>query len=176
MGIMNDMDVLAVEVDGDILVEGHDRKSLLRRRPDLPLGAPLHEPLTDVRLGDDRSLPSELCVPTRVIPVPVSVQDELQGLVRNALQSRLDLRRKGRELIVHDEETVLSGRDADVPSRPFEHEDSSGHLRGLDLHLVEILLSRRERRYSGGEREHDRPSKSAHPSSSWRAEPTLPAV
>ena len=80
-GIVDHLDLLAVEVDGDRILEGDHRQRLGGRgrhrlvAHDVLLG---RQPLAHVLLGDDRRLGAEGGVVPRVVAVPVGVEHELE--------------------------------------------------------------------------------------------------
>jgi hypothetical protein len=135
-------DVLAVEMEGQALVEGHDRERRLYGRLHRPAEdrAALLQALADVRVGDDRRELGEGRVAPRVVAVPVGVEDEAHGLLAELPERGLDLRDEGRVLVVHDHDPVLPDRGPDVPARTLQHPRRAGHLGRLDLHLAPVAL------------------------------------
>src|SRR5690606_27052150 len=100
------------------------------------------EATPDVRMREDLRLPAEERVPSRMVSVPVGVQDELDLPLVDVLHGRADLLREGRELVVDEEDAVRADGDADVPAGSLEHVDVSCDVRRADLDVVEILCRR----------------------------------
>jgi len=71
----------------------------------------------------------------------MSIEDELDGLVRNPLQGFTNLWRQRGELIVDNDHSILAHRNANIPPGPFEHINGSGNFGHLDLDFAEVLLS-----------------------------------
>jgi len=158
------VDVVAVDMQGHGVVEGHHRKRLRRR------GRELHAHRLDELLGaqaeahvvvghDEGPRLAEVLVPAGVVGVPVGVEDETHGPVADRGHRRLDLGCHGRPLVVDEEDAVGSRGDADVASRARQHPDALRHLLRLDLDLLEIgalrARGRRQRRHKQYRDGHD---------------------
>lgn len=89
---------------------------------------------------DQRTGFAVVLVSTRMVRVPVGVDDELHLLVRHGGDGGVDLLRQGRELIVHDERAVLSHGQPDVATCANEHVHSLRHADGPNLDV--LYLSR----------------------------------
>ena len=144
---MNDTDLLTVEVDRRGLFEGHDWKGRLRS---LGLAG---KSLPDIAVGDNDRVLAELSIPSRVIAVPVGVQQELR-LAATDLPERLpDAVGQRFELVVDDQDAIGSCRHPDVATGSLQHVDAASHGDVLDDDVGEIPLgTRREERQSEGDR------------------------
>src|SRR3954471_17463626 len=139
---VNCPDVFAVEVDGRTIVERDNRKRLFGGRLHGAIGntgAVLHA-FADIFLGDDRGVGTELGVASGVIAVPVSVDDEANGLVTDALEGSFDLGRERRELIVDDDNAIFAHGDTNVSTCSLQHVYRSGDRHDLDLDLGETVI------------------------------------
>jgi hypothetical protein len=77
-----------------------------------------------------------------VVAVVVGVQNEAHGAGVDLLERGANLIDERGVLIVHDEQAVPAGRDADVAAHAFEHVNIALDLRRLDLHGGEVALLR----------------------------------
>ena len=96
---------------------------------------------------DDRTHFSHVFVPTRVIPVPVRVDEELHVTFRQRLDGSEDFFGQRRELIVDQERTVVSYGKPQIPPGSNKHIHVTRNVYRLDLNLVRVLP--RERRMYG---------------------------
>ena len=97
-GKIESADVFAVQVHGDIVIEGEDGQGLVRLRAWLHMdgaavaaAAAALQALADVILRDDGRLLLEVCISAGVVGVIVRVDDETHGLVGDAFQCGLNL-------------------------------------------------------------------------------------
>src|SRR5881628_3692364 len=108
-------DVFSVQMHGYVMIKGDDREGLFQRRfafelygPEIPRGAAFFQPLADVVMRDNRSLFLEKRIPAGVIKVVVSVHDEPEWFVGDALQSGLNFFCQGSELVVNNDNPILA--------------------------------------------------------------------
>ena len=137
---MDDLDLLAVEVNRERTVKGDDRERFFGPGLEDALAAfdGLGEALSHIGVRDDRSQPAEDVVASGVVPVPVGVQDELEAPFVEILEGGLYPFGQRGELIVDHQQAVRAHRDADVAARPGEHVNAPSDVDGLDLDLREI--------------------------------------
>ena len=143
-------DVFAVEVDGDVVLEGDDGERGFFGGLVFHLDAAAvagdaagFEALANVVLGDDASSPRwRRAVPAGVIAVIVGVDDEADGLVGDAeiFQGGVDFVGERREFVVNDDDAVFADRRGDIAARAFEHIDVAGNFGDFDLDFGEVLL------------------------------------
>jgi hypothetical protein len=79
-------------------------------------------------------------VPAGVIAVIMGVEDELQSAGIDLLDRGFNFRRKRRELVIDNENSVGPDRYADVAARSGEHINVPGNMRRFDLNFREVLL------------------------------------
>ena len=142
---MEDVEVVAVPVEGHRVGEGdHGQRARRRRR-----GGPVEHfvelldahPFAHILVGDEdgAGLP-HVFVAADVVAVPVRVDHEADRLVADRSDGGQDFLGQRGILIVDEEDTVVSDRDADVAATPDEHVDALGHVYDLDLYVIEVLL------------------------------------
>src|SRR6516162_3947111 len=148
-GKVKGADVLSVQVHGNVMLEGNDGQRGLRRWLVLHVDgsavacwAARRQPLTNVVLGNDGRALAELGIPTRMVAVIVSVDNETHRLVRASDASQADANLLGQrgKLVVYDGDSVVAHGGGDVAALPLQHINAAGHRRDFDLNLAEILL------------------------------------
>jgi hypothetical protein len=156
------VNLVAVQVQRDVVGEGHHRQRGGGLRLDRHL-VPHHvqdvvdaEALADVLLGDDdRAGGRERRVAAGVVHVPMRVDHEAHRLLRQRAQRHLQLGRHRLDLVVDDEEAVVTDGRGDVAAGeavgPLDHRDAADDRRRLerDLGGIPHLRARRD----GDERE-----------------------
>jgi len=143
-------DVFAIEVDGDVMLEGDDRESGLFgglvfhfQGAAIASGAAGDEALADVILRDDGGTRvGEGRITAAVIAVIVGVDDEADRLVGDfeIFERGLDFFGEGSEFVVDDDDAVFADGCGDVAALAFEHVDVAGNFGDLDLDLGPIRL------------------------------------
>jgi hypothetical protein len=121
--------------------------------------AAFFQALANVILGNNRSVFLEDGVTAGVIAVIVGVDNEAHRLVGDAFERRLNLIGQGSVLIIHDDDSILPDRGADIAGIvSFQHVDAAGDLGHFHLDFAEVLiLGNCEYAY-----EHDRKTNLAH--------------
>src|SRR5262249_39084659 len=115
IGIMQNADILAVQMYCNIVVEGENGKSFLCHGLQFHLdgaeiaeGAAAFQALANIVMGNDRSICLKDRISSCVIEMVVRVDNKAHGFVSNALQRRFDLVRQWGELIIHDNDAILT--------------------------------------------------------------------
>src|SRR5947209_3983600 len=146
-GKIKGANVVAIQVDGDVMVEGENGERLLGgrfaidvHRPAITGARAALQPFADIVVRDNGRLLLEVLVSPSVIGVVVSVDDKADGLVGNAFQSGLNFLCQRGVLIVDHDNSVIANGGADVAAGAFEHVDVSGDFRDLHLHFAEVLV------------------------------------
>src|SRR5579862_476246 len=132
-------------MDSGPIVKGYYRQRFLRGRwhGTAADGSAVLESLANILVGDDRGVGSELGVAAGVIAMKMSVDNELEGFVRDSFQGGFDFWSERRELVVNNHDAIFTNRNANIPARALQHIDIACHLGDLDFHFAEILLSQR---------------------------------
>jgi hypothetical protein len=112
---MQGANVFAVQVHGDIVIEGNDRQRPFGLRLVLDMDrsavacrAAFLEALPNVVVGDDRSLLLEELVSASVVVVIVRIDDEAHGLVSDAFEGGLNFLGERRVLVIDDDDAVVT--------------------------------------------------------------------
>src|ERR1700688_1941134 len=140
--------ILAVQVDGDVVIESNDGQCFVRRRLGIHMdgaavadGSRALQTLSNVVLRDHGSLFLEIGVTATVIAVIVRVDDESHRFVCDALQRGLNLIGQGSVLVVDDHNTIIAHGPSNVPAAiPFKHVHFSRHSGYRYLNFAEILV------------------------------------
>jgi len=164
-GEVQSANVVTVEVNRDVMIEGDDGQDIVRGRLELhrhgafvAAGSTCFQALAHVVLGDDRGLLLEVCIPANVIRMVVRIDDEANGLVGDAFERRLDLVGEGSVLVVDDHNTVITHGRGDIATSAFEHVDVAGNLGDFNLNLAVVLILRESNGGENGKGEGNRES------------------
>ena len=130
MGDMQHLDFLAVEVDGEGIVEGDHRQGCGRSRGSALLA---HQPGTDIVVGDDRSFDAEHLVAAGVVAVKMGIEEEFELAFAETLKLGADLVGQRGEFVVDHQEAVRTGRDTDIAALTADHVDRSGDRGNLKV-------------------------------------------
>src|SRR5262249_6262067 len=142
VGVMNRLDLFAVEMHRERFVESDHRQRLFRGGGNFLSGAvcAFHaQPFADVRVRDDGRINAEDGVAAGVVAVPVRIDDEFEFALAQLFQGGFDLVGQRRELIINDQDAVRADRYSDVSAGTFQHIDVAGDHRGLYLDFGKIL-------------------------------------
>ena len=91
-------------------------------------------------MRDNRSLFLEKRIPAGVIKVVVSVHDEQEWFVGDALQSGLNFFCQGSELVVNNDNPILADGSSDVAARALQHVNVARDFRNFHLDFAEVLI------------------------------------
>jgi len=86
---------------------------------------------------------TKILVSTRVIPMPMRVEDEANRFFGDRPNRRSDLLGQRRVLVIDEKYTVRPRRDRQIASRALKHHQARAEIGPFDLDLREILLRRR---------------------------------
>ena len=133
---MDGADVVAVEVEGQILAEGdHRQRAGRRRRHPLAAHQLLHRhPAADIVVGDDhRAGAAEILVPAGMIAMPVGVDDEADRIGIERAHRGEDPLGQRRILIVDQDVAVGAVGEADIAAAAEQHGDAGRDPLDADL-------------------------------------------
>ena len=98
---------------------------------------PRHDPDSNALMGDDhRTHLGKYCVAADVIIVHVRVYQETDGGIRYRSNGRHNLIAERRELIVNENDAVLTDRHADVPALASDLVDAASNVMDCDVDRV----------------------------------------
>jgi hypothetical protein len=147
VGIVECANIFAIQVHGHVVVESEDRQSLLGlrfvdsfERSHVPRCDAFFQTLAHIVLSDNGCVLLEDGISTGVVLVVMSIDDEPDWLVGDALQSCFYFVGQRRVLVVDYYNAILANRRADIAPFPFEHVNRSSYMGHLHLHLAEILI------------------------------------
>src|SRR5206468_2360994 len=83
----------------------------------------------------------EVGISVDVIEMVVGIDDEAHRFVSYTLERGFDLFRKRRELIIDNDDAVLTDREADIPTLALQHVNIAANLADLDLYFAEVIFA-----------------------------------
>src|ERR1043166_3098008 len=146
-GHVRQLDFFAVEPDRKLVIESDYGQF------GLEIVGFAAQPLADVCVRDNGRFLSEMFVPAGVIAVVMGVEHELQFARIELLECGFNLRRERRELIIHNENSLLPPWGADVPAGSGEHINISRNVRRFDFDFGKVLLLRASTSYKRKQRD-----------------------
>ena len=131
MGNVQHPDFLPIEMDGKGLGEGNHRQGGGRGGRRNPVAALLfgRQPGADIVVGDNGSFCAKFRIAARVIAVKMGVEQKFEVALAKVLEQGANLIGQRGEFVVHHQEAVRPGGNADIAaSRPVDHVDGSGDM------------------------------------------------
>ena len=98
------------------------------------------EPGAQIGGSNNLRLLAEIGIAADMIAMNVGIDDVLQGLVAQFAQRGINFFGKRQKFVIHDQEPVRSGRNANVASGTEQHMNVPADGGFLDFHLAVILM------------------------------------
>ena len=151
MGVldMDDLDVVAIEVEGQIVAERHHRQRPgRRRRHDLGADQLLHRHAApDIVVGDDDGAgAAEILVPAAMVAMPVGVDDEAHRIGIDRAHRGEDALGQRRKLVVDQDVAVGAVGKADIAAGAEQDGDARRDPLDPDLDGAPVALRLRRGR------------------------------
>src|SRR5689334_25253087 len=92
-------------------------------------------------MSNDWRVTSKGCIASRVIAMPMSIEDKLQLTFAQVLKCCPDFIGEWCEFIIDNQDSIFTDRNTDISARSFEHINVAVNFCGFDFNFGKIVLS-----------------------------------
>src|SRR3954454_25275474 len=131
-------------MDGSLVIESDDRHRVFGRgrlrSKTFGAGARSQAFAHGLMSDDGAARLCELLISAGMVKVIVRVQDEAHRLIGDPFERGLDLGSQRSELVVNNDDAIVTDGTPDISARPAQHVDAIGDLLSFNLNFAEVLL------------------------------------